>query len=85
MNTWKLEKSRDRLCHAIHGVLHGQRIRTYWWGSKKNFGDLITPALLLAYGYTPVYEKSIEPSYSVQAVFWMGSRKASMARCWGRG
>lgn len=57
MNTWKLEKSRDRLCHAVHGVLHGQRIRTYWWGSKKNFGDLITPALLLAYGYTPVYEK----------------------------
>ncbi len=57
LNTWKLEKSRDRLNYAIHGLLHGQRIRTYWWGSKKNFGDLITPALLLAYGYTPVYEK----------------------------
>jgi len=57
LNTWKLEKSRDRLRYAMHGLIHGKRIRTYWWGSRKNFGDLITPALLLAYGYTPVYEK----------------------------
>ena len=57
LNTWKLEKSRDRLRYAMRGLIHGKRIRTYWWGSRKNFGDLITPALLLAYGYTPVYEK----------------------------
>lgn len=57
VNKWKLEKSRDRVCHAIHGLVRGNRIRAYWWGSKKNFGDLITPALLRAYGYTPVYTK----------------------------
>lgn len=56
-NKWKLEKSRDRAVYAIQGAIYGNRIRTYWWGSRKNFGDLLTPALFRAYGYTPVYAK----------------------------
>lgn len=29
-------------------------INAFWWTGKKNFGDLLTPELILAYGYTPI-------------------------------
>ena len=29
-------------------------INAFWWTGKKNFGDLLTPELILAYGYTPL-------------------------------
>jgi polysaccharide pyruvyl transferase len=31
-------------------------IDIYWWKDVKNFGDLITPELINAFGYTPLWE-----------------------------
>jgi len=35
--------------------IQDNRIAAYWWTGERNFGDLLTPALLKAYGLTPVY------------------------------
>jgi len=57
INVWKLEKARDRFVYRCYGLFGRKPINVYWWSSRKNFGDLMTPALLLKYGYAPVYRK----------------------------
>ncbi|MDT0689804.1 polysaccharide pyruvyl transferase family protein [Salegentibacter sp. F188] len=38
--------------------LRGKKpIRVYYWKKKVNFGDLITPSLLIKFGYVPVFSK----------------------------
>jgi pyruvyltransferase len=62
INTWKIEKVLERSRYLVRGLIHGKKIKVYWWSSRKNFGDLLTPRLLLAYGYTPVYTKKNKAS-----------------------
>jgi len=40
--------------NEVVGRCRGNAIRAYWWTGERNFGDLITPALLRSYGLTPV-------------------------------
>ncbi len=44
-----------QLPSLIEGVLKGNAIRSYWYRDIKNFGDLLTPALLRHFGFTPVH------------------------------
>lgn len=36
-------------------LINKKSIRIYYWRETKNFGDLLTPALLKKYGYTPIF------------------------------
>ena len=40
---------------SVIGRFYNNAVPAYWWTGERNFGDLITPALLRAYGLTPVY------------------------------
>ncbi len=44
---------RPRIDQKI-GSWHGNSILAYWWAGKRNFGDLLTPAILRQCGLTPV-------------------------------
>jgi pyruvyltransferase len=57
LNRWKLEKNVDDICCIGLAAIKRNGVKVYWWRSRKNFGDLITPALLKYYGYTPIYKK----------------------------
>jgi len=47
-----------RYYNPMVGGIRGDGIRAFWWTGEKNFGDLITPALLKLYGYTPILSTS---------------------------
>ena len=44
---------RPRIDQRI-GAWNGNSILAYWWTGKRNFGDLLTPAILRQYGLIPV-------------------------------
>ncbi len=42
----------------IRGTLLGNRVSAFWHDGERNFGDLLAPRLLRAYGLTPVYRRA---------------------------
>lgn len=59
-NKWKLEKHVEDVINFGQSAIKRNGVKVYWWRSRKNFGDLITPALLKYYGYTPIYRKEYQ-------------------------
>jgi pyruvyltransferase len=47
-------QAADSGLHSVIGGILGNGLNAYWW-PQRNFGDLLTPFLLSAYGFTPVY------------------------------
>lgn len=39
----------------VKGYLSKNLIKTYWWNTEKNFGDLLVPLLLKSYDLTPIH------------------------------
>ncbi len=44
----------------LEGALKGNAVRAYWYRDIKNFGDLLTPALLRHFGFTPVHTSPVK-------------------------
>lgn len=58
----KITKKGERLAAQYKGWRNQNGITAYWWNRRINFGDLITPALLESYSYTPIHTKYSEAS-----------------------
>ncbi|MDY6862767.1 MAG: polysaccharide pyruvyl transferase family protein [Thermodesulfobacteriota bacterium] len=48
-------KRGGRIFPSIKGYLLGNKISTYWFVKRVNFGDLLTPLILKYYGFSPVW------------------------------
>lgn len=48
---------RGRAVPWVCGMVRGNGFSAYWYRKELNFGDLITPALLKHFGFTPVFTR----------------------------
>lgn len=50
----QINRKLGKLTTLTRAKILGNRINAFWWTGKPNFGDLLTPELMLKYGYTPI-------------------------------
>lgn len=55
MLVYRVERKITKILNRTKGLLLNNGVPAYWWDGQKNFGDLITPELLVSLGYTPIH------------------------------
>ena len=60
---WKY-RQLQQWSRQLRGTIFQNGIPAYWWNERSNFGDLLTPALLYSYDYTPIHSTNFVPSES---------------------
>jgi len=64
----KINRKLGKLSVLARAKVMNNGINAFWWTGKKNFGDLLTPELILTYGYTPIETPIETPTQSADII-----------------